>query len=162
ELHGGTVEARSDGPGKGAEFIVTLPGLAPVASVDKVNGAQYHLQQLNALPSRRILVVDDVEASAKTLAMMLRAMGQDVNALHDGPTAIEWIVANKPDAVFLDIAMPEMNGYEVARRLRANHPRESLILIALTGYSQEEDRRHAFEAGFNYHLVKPVSLDSLE
>ena len=93
---------------------------------------------------------------------MLRRMGQTVSTLHEGSSAIDWVLANKPDCVFLDIAMPAMDGYEVARRLRTRAELADTILIALTGYGQDEDRRQAFEAGFNHHMVKPASIDALE
>ena len=106
--------------------------------------------------------MDDNQASADTLAMVLRGMGQEVAVVHDGLTAIDWATTHKPDAVFLDIAMPEMDGYEVARRLRRYSKTETTVLIALTGYGQESDRRRAFKAGFAHHMVKPPSIDGLE
>jgi signal transduction histidine kinase/CheY-like chemotaxis protein len=161
ELHGGTVEARSDGPGKGSEFVIKLPALVTTGSPG-VGDAVHRSKKIHALPRRRILVVDDVQESARTLAMMLRGMGQEVAVVHDGLTAIEWALSHKPDAVFLDIAMPELDGYEVARRLRGRSETTITVLVALTGYGQESDRRQAIEAGFNYHIVKPPSIDALE
>lgn len=158
ELHGGTVEARSDGPGMGSEFIVTLPA---DHSSQPESTTHHTLQQVSRVPRHRILVVDDVEASASTLAMILTSIGQDVATANDGQSAIRQVLEFKPDLVFLDIAMPEMDGYEVARRLRANEGLKGLVLVALTGYGQEEDRRKAIEAGFNHHLVKPTSIDEL-
>ena len=114
------------------------------------------------MPRLRILVVDDVEASAKTLAMMLKAIQQDVATANDGPAAIEYVGAQTPEMIFLDIAMPGMNGYDVARRIRELPNGRDIVLVALTGYGQQNDRRQAFEAGFNHHLVKPASLESLE
>jgi PAS domain S-box-containing protein len=160
ELHGGKVAAFSEGPGKGSEFVVTLPAMPAVVSAGADLDSQ--LPRLQPLPAHRILVVDDVDASADTLAMMLRAMGQDVVALNDGQAALDWIASNKPDVVFLDVAMPAMSGYEVARRLREDANSTSMTLIALTGYGQEEDRRRAFEAGFDHHIVKPANIDALE
>jgi CheY-like chemotaxis protein len=161
ELHGGTVEARSAGPGQGSEFVIKLPALLTTGS-PKVGGAVQRSKTIHVLPRRRILVVDDVHESARTLAMMLRGMGQEVAVEHDGLTAIEWAHAHRPDAVFLDIAMPELDGYEVARRLRGSSETTTTVLVALTGYGQESDRRRAMEAGFNYHIVKPPNLDVLE
>ena len=161
ELHGGTVEARSDGPGKGSEFIVRLPALA-AAGGPGVSGAVHRSKKIHALPRRRILVVDDIQESARTLAMMLRGMGQEVAVVHDGLAAIEWTLSYNPDPVFLDIAMPELDGYEVARRLRESSETAATVLVALTGYGQESDRRRAIEAGFNYHIVKPPNMDALE
>lgn len=106
--------------------------------------------------------MDDVEASAQTLAMMLRAVGQSVMTVHNGQAAIDWAVAHTPEVVFLDIGMPVMSGYEVARRLRENTDLAATVLIALTGYGQEEDRRQAFAAGFDHHMVKPTSIYALE
>jgi CheY-like chemotaxis protein len=114
------------------------------------------------LPRHRILVVDDIEASATTMAMLLRAIGQDAEIRNDGMSALDWLATSKADVVFLDISMPGMDGYEVARRIRALPRLNNLVLVALTGYGQDEDRRRAFEAGFNHHLVKPVSIDALE
>ncbi|HEX4144668.1 MAG TPA: CHASE3 domain-containing protein [Pirellulales bacterium] len=162
EAHGGTVEARSEGPGAGTEFIVTLPALPAKANGESVPGRRNRIHQLSNLPRHKILVVDDVEASATTMAMLLRAIGQDVEIRYDGMAALDWLTTGKADVVFLDISMPGMDGYEVARRIRAMPRLNNLVLVALTGYGQDEDRRKAFEAGFNHHLVKPVSIDALE
>jgi PAS domain S-box-containing protein len=158
ELHGGTVEARSEGPGKGSEFIVTLPA---DPNGEQVRTARHSLHQLSNPPCHRILVVDDVQASATTLAMMLRGIRQDVAVANDGPAAIEEVLRFRPEIVFLDIAMPSMNGYEVARHLRAHEELQGLVLVALTGYGQEEDRRRAVEAGFDHHMVKPTNIEDL-
>ena len=160
EEHRGTVIARSEGPGKGSEFVITLPLVAAPASALPVGAPRHSLSQINHIPGHRVLVVDDIKASAHTLAMMLRALGQEVYEAYSGPAGIEEVDARNPDLVFLDIAMPEMSGYEVARRLRAKH--SDLVLAAVTGYGQEDDRRAAFEAGFNHHLVKPTSMEALE
>jgi signal transduction histidine kinase len=159
ELHGGSVEARSDGPGHGSEFVVRLPALAggpepPKATDDRQPDAR-------PLPRRRVLVVDDVAASAGTLASMLESIGQEVQQQFDGPSAIAAAQRERPEIVFLDIAMPGMDGYQVARQMRATAELSGATLIALTGLGQEEDRRHAFEAGFDHHLVKPVSIETL-
>jgi two-component system CheB/CheR fusion protein len=161
EMHGGTVEARSDGPGKGSEFLIRLPRLTHDRAKAELSQAPPTLQQIESMPRHRILVVDDVEASARTLAMMLQAMGQEVTALNDGPAALQWVLANRPDIVFLDIAMPGMDGYEVARRIRDSANSDGPLLVALTGYGQDEDRRIALEAGFNRHLTKPANLIAL-
>jgi PAS domain S-box-containing protein len=162
EAHGGTVEARSDGPGAGAEFVVTLPALPTKALDESAPSRGSRIHQLSHLPKHRILVVDDIEASATTMAMLLKAIGQQVETRHDGLAALDWLDRHTADVVFLDISMPGMDGYEVARRIRANPRLGGLVLVALTGYGQEEDRRTAFEAGFNHHLVKPISIDGLE
>jgi CheY-like chemotaxis protein len=162
ELHGGTVEARSEGPGHGSEFVVTLPVLTGRAKV-AIDGDGAHTRAPLPPPlHHRILVVDDVEASAKTLAMMLRSIDQKADAMTDATGVVSYVEAHRPDVVFLDIAMPGMNGYDIARRLRQQPHLSDTVLIALTGYGQDEDRRKAFEAGFNYHLTKPASIDALE
>ncbi|MGH7790280.1 MAG: CHASE3 domain-containing protein [Candidatus Binatia bacterium] len=157
ELHGGHVEARSDGQGRGSAFIVHLPALAAAPQV----GAR--TAPAGAERGRhRILVVDDVQASAATLALMLEPVARAVFVAFDGPSAIEVARSQRPDVVFLDIAMPGMNGYEVAARLRQEPMLNGLTLVALTGYGQEEDRRRATAAGFDHLMVKPASMEELE
>ena len=146
----------------GTEFIVTLPAIAAKARSESAPSLRNRIHQLANLPRHRILVVDDVEASATTMAMLLRAIGQEVEIRNDGMAALDWLTTGKADVVFLDISMPGMDGYEVARRIRTLPRLHDLVLVALTGYGQEEDRRMAFDAGFNHHLVKPVSIDALE
>ena len=109
-----------------------------------------------------MLVVDDVRASAKTLGMMLTSIGQDVVVKEGGPSAIDAAVADHPQIAFIDIAMPGMSGYEVARHLKKQPSLHGLVLVALTGYGQDEDRRQAFEAGFDHHMVKPASIEALQ
>jgi PAS domain S-box-containing protein len=161
ELHGGTIEAQSAGPEKGSEFVITLPLEVADAQRDDRSTLKPASHPAGDLPRHQILVVDDLHASAQTLAMMLRAIGQEVALAHDGQAAVDWAIRNKPDVVFLDIAMPGMNGYEAARRIREIIGPDRPLLVALTGYGQDEDRRQAIEAGFNHHLTKPASLDSL-
>lgn len=157
ELHGGTVEARSEGPGRGSEFIVRLPtASAPSAMA----AAPLPQAALTAPPQHRVMVIDDVEASADTLVLMLRGLGQAPRAFYDGPSALAQAEGWCPEVAFIDIAMPGMDGYEVVRQLRARWGRRP-VLVALTGYGQDEDRRRALEAGFDHHLVKPTSLDAL-
>ncbi len=156
-LHGGEVAAHSEGEGRGSEFVIRLPLLAEQASTTQVNPPV----QRAAVPRHRVLVVDDVYASAKTLAMMLQSINQDVEIANDGPSAIEQADSCRPDIVFLDIAMPGMNGYDVARLLRQKPELASTYLVALTGYGHEDDRRRAIEAGFHQHLTKPTSIDQL-
>jgi two-component system CheB/CheR fusion protein len=162
ELHGGQVEARSDGPGTGSEIVVTLPALAPGAAASDGATAPPIVARGGSVPALNVLVVDDVQASAKTLAMMLQSIGQKVSVVHDGRSAVEWVQANRPDLVFLDIAMPGMSGYDVAREIRAQPDLSRTFLVALTGYGQDADRRRAMEAGFNHHMTKPASIDALE
>ena len=110
---------------------------------------------------RRILVVDDYPLAAETLMKMLQLEGHDVRIAKDGPSAIEEIRCRQPEIVVLDIGLPGMDGYKVARTIRSTPGLEELILIALSGYAQEDDRRQSREAGFNYHLTKPVDVVAL-
>jgi PAS domain S-box-containing protein len=162
ELHQGTIAAHSDGEGHGSEFTVTLPALPREHHDVPVAPTSEKPRRTTAVAPHRIVVVDDVRASAQTLALMLKVIGQEVEACHDGEQAIPLIERLRPDVVFLDIGMPGMDGYEVARRLRANPALAKTTLVALTGYGQDEDRRRSIEAGFNFHLVKPTSLEALE
>ena len=113
------------------------------------------------MSKRRILVVDDNVDAAESLAMLLRLEGHDVRVAHDGTAGLAAVEADPPDLVFLDIGMPVMNGYEVAMRLRQRPGLEHLLLVAMTGWGQEEDRRRSQEAGFNHHLVKPADPEAL-
>jgi PAS domain S-box-containing protein len=160
DLHGGSISAYSAGPGKGSEFTIRLPAI--IGPSEKLPTSDDGQKTAASAGSHRVLVVDDVQASAKTLALMLKAIGQEVELRTDGPAALEAAVAYRPDAIFLDIGMPDMDGYEVARRIRQIPELAGVVLVALTGYGQDEDRRRALEAGFNYHVVKPTSLDTLE
>ena len=114
------------------------------------------------MPARSVLIVDDNQDAAESLAQLLRLDGQEVRTAYDGPTALGLARAKPPDVVLLDIGMPGMDGLEVARRLRQDLGLKQALLVALTGYGQEEDRRRSQEAGFNAHLVKPVDVDALE
>jgi signal transduction histidine kinase/ActR/RegA family two-component response regulator len=153
-MHGGSVEARSGGPGKGSEFIVTLPTVAvhelPSRGVDEVP----------MLPPRRMLVVDDNRDAADTLAALLGRLGATVAVAYGGAEALERMSTFAPDVVLLDIGMPELDGYEVARRIRASGETE-MHLIALTGWGQDQDVRRSREAGFDHHLVKPPDIERL-
>jgi PAS domain S-box-containing protein len=157
EMHGGTVEAHSDGPGHGSEFTVRLPLLrteapAPTPPRGKARGLGR---------TRRVLVVDDSRDTANTLARLLRRLGHKVDVAYEGPSAYEAGVALTPDIVLLDIGLPGMDGYEVARRLRAEPSLDGVCLVAVTGYGSEADRRRSTAAGFDAHLVKPVEFDAL-
>lgn len=160
EQHGGSVVARSEGKGKGSEFIVKLPAKSPTQEPSGVANPSSDNVPSRIRSEYKILVVDDVKASAHTLALMLQKLGQEVSQFNDGPTAIDWTLQHRPDIVFLDISMPVMDGYEVASRLREATP--DVILVALTGYGEEKDRQRAFHAGFHHHLVKPTSMEHLE
>ncbi|HEX6767282.1 MAG TPA: ATP-binding protein, partial [Polyangiaceae bacterium] len=158
EMHGGSIEAESTGPGLGSVFRVTLPvvesgGSQPPAGT-KTESA--------SLPPKRILVVDDNADAAESLGALLGFLGADVRTAGDGPTALELFAAYDPMVVFLDIGMPGMDGYEVARRLRSDFPERRPVLVALTGWGQPEDRRRAREASFDHHLVKPADFGALQ
>jgi PAS domain S-box-containing protein len=152
EMHGGTVEAHSAGVNQGSEFVVRLPAvvglLTEAPSTDRVGQA--------AGAKRRILVVDDNENAAKVLGMLLTALGNDVRTTFDGFTAIELAETFLPEIILLDIGMPKLNGYETARRIREQPWGKNMVLAALTGWGQEEDKRRTREAGFDHHFVKPV------
>jgi len=157
EMHGGKVEARSPGRGQGSEFVVRLPQLVePV-----VPPGPQASSPLETMPSARILVVDDNQDAARTLGMLLNVMGHEVSLAHDGDRAVEAALLERPDAIFLDIGLPKRNGYEVCEFLRAQGMVKPLI-VAMTGYGQEEDRRRSDEAGFDEHLVKPVGLQTIQ
>jgi len=158
ELHGGTVEAHSAGPGQGSELVVRLPA-EPNKETSLPAQPVFNFDAL-APPRRRVLVVDDLKPSADTLALMLSGLGQETRVAYDGEAAIAAAAAYLPEVIFLDIAMPGMDGYEVARQLRQTLG-ASLVLVALTGYGQEQDRQRAFAAGFDQHLVKPTTIDAL-
>jgi PAS domain S-box-containing protein len=156
ELHEGTVEALSDGAGLGSVFVVRLPLVAKPKAKDHTGSFG---PPRKTVP-HRIVVVDDNLDAAECLAEFLTDAGHEVKVAYDGPSALEAIRAHEPDVVFLDIGLPRLDGYEVARQLRREHGDE-MTLVALTGYGQEEDRRRTKEAGFDHHLVKPVHLDAL-
>jgi signal transduction histidine kinase/ActR/RegA family two-component response regulator len=154
-MHGGTVQAHSAGPGHGSEFVVTLP----VAAAQAVGAAQP--RSLAMFPPRRVLVVDDNQDAADTLGSLLTALGATVAVVHGGAEALEAFGAFKPDTVLLDIGMPGMDGYDVARRIRATESHPDTLLIALTGWGQDHDYRQSRAAGFDHHLVKPPDIEQL-
>jgi PAS domain S-box-containing protein len=160
EMHGGTVAAYSEGPGKGSEFEVRLPLLPRHRIPGK---PRQHAEPTALKPAaRRILIVDDSADAASSLALMLRLRGYNVRVTHDAFSALEHAANDCPDVALLDLGMPQMDGYELARRFRGHPSLCSVLLVAVTGWGQEEDRRRTKEAGFDYHLVKPVELDALE
>ena len=158
-MHEGTVEARSEGPGKGSEFIVRLPRLRKSPAAAPVDPS---VGDAPTKPARRVLVVDDNVDAAESLAFLLRTDGHEVDTAYDGVSALEKAHRLLPDVVLLDIGLPGMSGHEVAGRLRQEHRDRSLLLIALTGYGQEEDRRRSQEVGIDAHLTKPVDLPDLQ
>jgi PAS domain S-box-containing protein len=162
ELHNGKVEARSKGLGWGAEFVVKLPLVSKMAQAADAhldtaskNGARFRL------PPHRILVVDDNEDSAETMARLLELSGNQVRCAGDGLAALEAIDRFDPEIVLLDIGLPKMNGYEVCRAIRRNRSIRQPIVVALTGWGQENDREESKAAGFDHHLVKPVAFEAL-
>ena len=159
EMHGGSVVAASAGEGRGSTFVVRLPTtkLRP----ESVAGAPAAEPKPAFAGSRRILVVDDNVDAAASLAVLLQIAGHRTVVAHDGPTAIDAASRERPDVVLLDIGLPQVNGYDVCRRIRALPWGKEVVLVALTGWGQEEDRRRSREAGFDAHLVKPVAYEAL-
>jgi CheY-like chemotaxis protein len=157
-LHGGTVVATSEGHNEGSTFTVRLPvraGPRPAKTADRVE------PQARA-PKRRILVVDDNRDSALSMASLLRLRGSETAAAHDGLAAVKMAEEFMPEVILMDIGMPELNGYDATRRIRAHAWGEKMIIVALTGWGQDNDRADSREAGCNGHLVKPVRLADLE
>ena len=161
EMHQGRVTAHSGGPGTGSEFTVRLP-VSPDAAASPPADEPPAADAIARFPRRRILVVDDNRSNANSLGVLLRALGQDVEMAYDGPAALELVRRQRPDLVLLDIGLPGMDGYEVARRCRQDEDLRRILLVAMTGYGKDEDRRRSQEAGFNAHLVKPVNLEDLQ
>ena len=158
ELHGGRVEAHSNGLGTGAEFVVRLP--AALAARD--DAAQTAATDGPRRTCARVLLVEDNPDTAEGMRMLLDLLGHRVRAVQDGPSALEAARAMLPDVMLVDIGLPGMDGYELARRVRQDPALRHVILVALTGYGREEDRLRALRAGFNHHLVKPVNPDALQ
>jgi len=156
EMHGGSVEAHSAGPGQGSQFVVRLPIV-----VESRAAASAAPLVHPPLVGRRMLVVDDNRDAASSLAMLLELDGHSVLTAHDGPSALAAAEAHKPDVALLDIGLPLMEGDEVCRRIRQQPWGPGMILIALTGWGQAEDRSRTREAGFDGHLVKPVNYGDL-
>ncbi|HEV8629031.1 MAG TPA: PAS domain S-box protein [Thermoanaerobaculia bacterium] len=157
EMHGGTVAAASDGPGRGSTFTVTLP-IHHLASREDRSPSRDE-----AIPERRrrVLVVDDNVDAAESAAAMLTLWGHDVRAIHDGTMVLDAVRDQRPEVVLLDIGLPGRNGYDVARELRALADSPVRLLVAMTGYGQDEDRRRSAEAGFDVHLTKPIDPQQL-
>jgi len=158
ELHGGSVEAHSAGPGRGSEISVRLAVHPSTANVPAAAVAG----RPAAPPRRRILVVDDNRDSADSLALLLTLQGSEVRTAYDGLEAIEAAAAFQPDVVLSDIGMPRLNGYDAAQRIREQCRGRKVVLVAMTGWGQEEDKRRSTAAGYDVHLVKPVELAALE
>jgi CheY-like chemotaxis protein len=158
DLHGGTIEARSAGIGRGSEFIVRLPTLVLNQSEPSPT-----LDSSQAVPLRgqRLLIADDNEDAAESLAALLRMDGHEVTVVSNGLEALSAITAMQPEVALLDIGMPHLSGYEVARQLRQGPLGQNITLIAITGWGQDRDKARAVEAGFNHHFTKPIEPDAL-
>jgi len=157
EMHGGTIEPRSDGEGLGSEFVVRLPVLAqPMTTAQSgFEGAA------KSSSEHRVLIVDDNRDSADSLSMLLEITGNKTFLAHDGVEALDAAEKYRPDVMLVDIGLPRLDGHEVCRRIREQPWGKDTVMIALTGWGQEDDRRKSQEAGFNGHLVKPVDYDQL-
>lgn len=163
ELHGGCVEARSDGCGKGAEFVVRLPASAGSAPEPRPTDAHEGRKAGPAASkAARVLVVDDNVDAADSLAMLLEILGHTVDVAHDGLAALEVMQRTKPDVVLMDICLPSIDGFEVARRARMLPSGQHTLLVALTGCGRDEDKERSRAAGFDYHLTKPIDVDVLK
>ena len=158
EMHGGSIEARSGGPGKGSDFVVRLP---IVVERTYPRPASHDGDLATPTSDLRILVVDDNRDAAESLAMLLRAMGNNVQTAHDGEVAVAAAGEFRPHVVLCDIGLPKLNGYEACRRMKEQAWEEKMILIAVTGWGQDDDRRKSAAAGFDHHMVKPVDTKSL-
>jgi CheY-like chemotaxis protein len=162
EMHGGSVEAKSDGLGAGSEFIVRLP----LALDPQPDGADHRPSgdgaAHRARTKFRILVVDDNLDAANSLAMLLRIKGHDVRTAYDGISALDVAALYKPQVILLDVGLPRLNGFDAARRIRESDYGKNVVLVALTGWGHAEDRRRSKEAGFDHHLVKPADPSELD
>jgi PAS domain S-box-containing protein len=165
ELHGGSVQAASEGPGRGSEFTVRLPLVAGRVPSDGDHGDAAHDARRNTeaghAAGQRVLVVDDNRDSADTIATLLSLWGHEARVAYDGPTALEEARDYQPGLVLLDIGLPGMTGLELARQLRQEVGLQDALLVAMTGYGRDDDRRRSMEAGLNAHLVKPVAPEAL-
>lgn len=157
ELHGGTLSARSDGVGKGAIFEVTLP------LVESLAAAANDMRVPNESPTRplNIVVVEDNRESAESLRLLLRLYGHQVTVAHNGREGVAAVAAQKPDVMFCDIGLPDIDGFTVAREVRRVEAGKRTRLVAITGYGEAQDRQRALESGFDFHLIKPVDPDQL-
>jgi len=158
EMHGGSIAAASEGEGKGSPFVVRLPLGGPLQTV--AAGATAPAPHLKGM--QRILIVDDNRDAANTLGDLLQLIGAEARVVYDGATALEALGEFRPSVVLLDLGMPGMDGYEVARRIRAQPQTRDTTLIALTGWGEASDRQRSRQAGFQHHLVKPVDADAMQ
>lgn len=158
ELHGGRITASSEGPGHGAEFILYLPLQVEKSGVNTLEKRKERVR----LDGCKVLVVDDNLDAARSLDMLLQMLGAQPRLAHDGLTALEQLETFTPDVILLDIGLPDMDGYEVARNIRAQACHQQIKIIAVTGFGQNEDRQRSLLAGINEHLVKPINLNDIE
>jgi PAS domain S-box-containing protein len=156
-LHGGTIEVKSEGPGRGSEFIVHLPRRTVGAPRP---GAELSTPRADAI-RRRVLIADDNRDAADSLAMLLRLEGHEVTVVHDGREALAAFASQQPEIVLLDIGMPGLNGYQVARQIREGSLGRAVTLVAVTGWGQDTDKARALAAGFNHHYTKPIEPERL-
>jgi PAS domain S-box-containing protein len=158
DMHGGTIEGESEGLGRGSTFTMRIPALPPASSTEFVPAPE----QAPVLDARCILVVDDNHDAAESLSELLGTLGHHTRMAHSGPEALAAAVEFHPDLIFLDIGMPGLSGYEVARRLRKHPKVASAMLVALTGWGTEEDKKKARDAGFDEHVTKPIDIEAIE
>jgi CheY-like chemotaxis protein len=156
-MHGGTVSVHSEGSGRGSEFVVRLPLAEGIVQPRQPETSS----AFNPESVRRILIVDDNQDSADAVALILQLDGHEVKTVYSGVDALDLVEEFKPHAVLLDIGMPQLNGYQVARRLRSQAWGKNVLLIAQTGWGQQEDIRQCHEAGFNHHVTKPIDFQKL-
>jgi CheY-like chemotaxis protein len=157
DLHGGSISAHSDGLGKGSEFVVRLP----IVVEDQPGPTTAAPDRATPTSEFRILIVDDNLDAAESLAMLLEMVGNHVRTAHDGEEAVQAACAFRPHVVLCDIGLPRMNGYDAARAMRREPWGKDMVLIAVTGWGQEADKRRSAEAGFDRHLVKPIDPSAL-
>jgi CheY-like chemotaxis protein len=161
EMHNGTVEAKSEGLGDGSEFVVRLPVAVPGPDRAPSGEAGDRVLEPPSPSGYRLMIVDDNQDAANSLAILLELHGHEVRVAFSGMAALEMTKTYTPDVVFLDIGMPGMDGHEVARRMRQQPGLGGVVLTALTGWGQQADRRRTAEAGFNHHLVKPPEPEAI-
>jgi CheY-like chemotaxis protein len=157
-MHGGRIEGRSAGPGAGSEFTIYMPVLTTAETLSDNTPPAI----APAAVRRRVLIVDDNADAAETLALLVRTLGGDARTAADGQSGIQCASEFSPDVILLDIGMPGMDGYETCRRLRQDHGTGRTVIVALSGWGQEGDKRRAAEAGFDAHLTKPANPSVLE
>ena len=162
ELHGGSIEARSQGAGTGSDFIVRLPIVA-VLEEELIEPSAHEISPSSAGATKRILVVDDNRVQTKSLGLLLKYNGHEVKVALDGPSALAILEDFVPDIALIDVGLPHgMSGHDLARHIRAQQRFDKTILIAQTGWGRDEDRERSQAAGFNYHIVKPIDHDQLQ